>query len=271
MKTPHSVIVALMLGFTVAGSAPAGEAPPATKVTVAYVGEQADGAWLGASQGLEEANLQGRFLGQTYELVPVGVDALAASGATAVVVAVDAKTLAEIGQALPEAAVFNVGLDDDALRETCASNILHILPSQAMKGDAVTQWKKKHPDADVSASAWHPDAEKYAASQLNIRFRKAHGKPMDDRAWAGWAAVRMLADSVARVQSSDPDKVLAFLKTELVFDGQKGADMTFRDNGQLRQPLWILDKGKLVGEAPVKGVAAGVEDLDSLGAHECNK
>jgi hypothetical protein len=243
----------------------------AVKVTIAFVGDPAGSAWLGAVQGLEEANLQGQFLGQTYELKAVAADGLAAVQATAVVADVDAATLAQIGQSLPGVAVLDVGLDDDALRAACAANVLHLQPSAAMKRDAVAQWQKKNPGAEVTAAAWHPDAVKYSAEQLNIRYAKTHGRPMDDHAWGGWAAVKMLSDTVARVQSADADKVLGFLRADLAFDGQKGADMSFRDSGQLRQPVWIVEGGKLVGEAPVKGVAASVEDLDSLGPITCKK
>ena len=93
---------------------------------------------------------------------------------------------------------------------------------------------------------------------------------MDDRAWAGWAALKMLADSVARIQNAEPAKLLDYLKTKLVFDGQKGVTMKFRATGQLSQILLIIENGKPVGEAPVKGVVDPL-DLDSLGAVECQK
>jgi hypothetical protein len=46
--------------------------------------------------------------------------------------------------------------------------------------------------------------------------------------------------------------------------------MKFRATGQLSQILLIIENGKLVGEAPVKGVVDPL-DLDSLGAVECQK
>jgi hypothetical protein len=47
-----------------------------------------------------------------------------------------------------------------------------------------------------------------------------------------------------------------------------GTDMNFRPTGQLRQPLLLVEDGKIAGEAPVRGVA---DDLDSLGNVECEK
>jgi hypothetical protein len=186
-----------------------------------------------------------------------------------VVVAADAGTLEKVARTLPGTAVFNVALDDDGLRSRCGGNILHVLPSKAMKRDALSQWKTKNPESDARALAWHGSAVKYSGQQLNQRYSQANGRPMDDEAWAGWAAVKLLSDTVVRANSSDGGKVLDFIKTQLEFDGQKGVDMTFRANGQLRQTLLLVEGEKIVGEAPVKGVAQGVEDLDSLGNVEC--
>jgi hypothetical protein len=56
----------------------------------------------------------------------------------------------------------------------------------------------------------------------------------------------------------------------MAFDGQKGVPHTFRDTGQLRQPLLLVEAGKLVGEAPVPGVV-DTNDLDSLGLTSCKQ
>ena len=71
---------------------------------------------------------------------------------------------------------------------------------------------------------------------------------MDSDAWAGWAALKMVSETVARTQSADPKQVMTYLREEMAFDGQKGIPHTFRNNGQLRQPLLIVEAGKLVGE-----------------------
>lgn len=246
-------------------------AEESAEVEILFVGDQGSSAWSGASQGLIEANTQGKFLGKTFRLVqlPGAGEILSQSRPAAVVVAADAGTLEKVARTLPGTAVFNVTLDDDGLRSRCGGNILHVLPSKAMKRDALSQWKAKHPDSDARALAWHASAVKYAGQQLNQRYSRANGKPMDDEAWAGWAAVKLLSDTVVRANSSDGGKVLDFIRTQLEFDGQKGVDMTFRANGQLRQTLLLVEGEQIVGEAPVKGVAQGVEDLDSLGNVDC--
>jgi hypothetical protein len=93
---------------------------------------------------------------------------------------------------------------------------------------------------------------------------------MTDTAWAGWASVKLLSDTIARKQFTDTDNLLKFFKTELAFDGQKGISLNFRDTGQLRQPLLLIENGKIAGEAPVRGIA-NTTNLDSLGLTHCPK
>ena len=93
---------------------------------------------------------------------------------------------------------------------------------------------------------------------------------MDDDAWAGWAALKLLSEAVARAQRTEPARILAYLRHEMAFDGQKGVPQTFRDTGQLRQPLLLVEAGKLVGEAPVPGIVDS-NDLDSLGLTSCKQ
>jgi hypothetical protein len=249
-------------------------AAQAIEVHLSYIGSTTSTAFLGVSQGLREANLMGKFLGQSYILHEYPATAAAQAGASnpsAILAAVDAETLKQLSMLYPKIPIFNLTLEDDALRARCLPNVLHVIPSQRMRQEAVAQWRKLYPEAHVTAQAWHPEFEKYAAKQLNRRYRQAQGRPMDDRAWAGWAALKMLADSVARIQNAEPAKLLDYLKTKLAFDGQKGVTMKFRATGQLSQILLIIENGKLVGEAPVKGVVDDPLDLDSLGAVECQK
>ena len=244
----------------------------AEEVRLVYVGATEGTVWLGVTQGLQEAKLLGGFTGHTYGLQQMTPEALWQAGTipppAAVVAATDVETLRRLAANFSAAsvAVLNLTADDDALRQACLPNLFHIPPSARMKADAVAQWQKKHPAAMVQARAWHDDFTKFAARELNNRFRKAHGVPMDDAAWAGWAALKMLSETVARTQTTEPGRILAYLRHELEFDGQKGVPHTFRETGQLRQPLLIVEEGKLLGEAPVRGVA---DSLDSLGLPAC--
>ena len=242
-------------------------------VHLSYIGSNTSPAFFGVSQGLTEANLMGGFLGQNYILH----EHQATEGTlardppiSAILAAVDAETLKRLSARSPSVPIFNLTLEDDAFRDLCLPNVLHVIPNLAMRQDAVTQWHKLHPEARVTAQAWHPEFEKYAAKQLNKRYSKAYGRPMDDQAWAGWAAVKMTSDSIARTQNAEPTKLLDYLKNQLSFDGQKGVTMKFRATGQLSQILLLVENGRIVGEAPVKSVVDPL-DLDSLGATSCSK
>lgn len=238
-------------------------------VQLHYVGPTEGSAWLGMQQGLDEANIQGEFLGQKYSLKPVSIDELSQQkSVTAVLLAVDAEQALSIAQSeqFANAPVFNITSDSDTLRSACLPNLLNITASQKMKQDAVAQMLDKNPDSKAQAQGWHKDFRKFAASQLNSRFTKAHGVAMDDDAWAGWAAVKLLSDTVARTQSVDAAVTLNYLKNDIAFDGQKGAGATFRDTGQLRQLVLLVEDDKIVTEAPLRGVKGG---LDSLGLKSC--
>lgn len=235
----------------------------AEESTLGFVGDAAGDAFKGAMQGINEANVQGRFLGQTFKLTAAD---RAATTPVAVVVDGTESTVLEVAAANPDVAVLNVGASADSLRDTCLANLLHVMPSDAMLADATSQWLTKNPDSAARSRAWHHTFRKYAASQLNIRYKEGAGIQMVDRAWAGWAAAKMISDMRVRYPDADAKELLTRLRTELEFDGQKGARLNFRPNGQLRQPLLLVDNDKIVGEAPVRGVGKG---LDSLGRSEC--
>ena len=239
------------------------------EVSLAYFGADADMPALGVAQGLDEANLQGEFLGQKYALKNYDpAQLIAVSGVSAILASLDEADLRELVKLNPGVPVFNLIEGSDALREDCVSDLFHVIPSQKMRGDAVAQWLQKNADSKAIAAGWHGDFKKYAASQVNKRFKKAHDKVMDDEAYAGWMAMKIIADAVARTSSNKGEKLIAFMKKDLVMDGAKGLKMTFRSTGQLRQMMLLVEDGKIVGEAPVRGVV-DTTDLETLGTLEC--
>ncbi|MEA2600326.1 MAG: hypothetical protein QOF89_1318 [Acidobacteriota bacterium] len=71
---------------------------------------------------------------------------------------------------------------------------------------------------------WRPDLERFGAEQLNQRFRRRFGMPMDEQAWRGWVAVKIAAELVLRAPAgSDPASALATMS----FDGHKGEQLSF--------------------------------------------
>lgn len=238
--------------------------------SIAYFGAPDTSAQRGVRQGIDEGNQQGQFLGRHYELKQVAPDEMktispAPAAIVAAVGAEELRLLAELNRGVP---VLNVVEGHDDLRALCLPNLLHVYPSDRMRSDAEAQWRKLHPDDAVRIVAWHPAFEKYAGRQLNNRYRKSFDEGMDDYAWAGWAATKMVTDAVVRLKDASPRALLEFLRKDLEFDGQKGVTMNFRPNGQLRQVMLIVKGDDIVGEAPVKG-AADPNDLDSLGFAHC--
>jgi len=238
-------------------------------VRLHYIGPTEGAAWQGMQQGLSEANIQGEFLGQSYSLLPISVEELEKlESVTAILIAGEATEVLAIAnkEQFSNVPVFNITSDSDELRTACLDNLLSITASQQMKHDALAQMLKKNPESTAHVQGWHQDFKKFAASQLNNRFTKAHGVKMTDDAWAGWAAVKLLSDTVARTQSVDGAVMLNYLRNDIAFDGQKGAGATFRDTGQLRQLVLLIENNKIVAEAPLRGVKGG---LDSLGLTSC--
>lgn len=239
----------------------------AQTVDILFVGEADTPAHYGARQGLSEANAQGEFLGVTYRLVFADT---AGTNPRAVVAAVNPTRLLRLGEQHRELPVFNVTATETSLREACEPNLFHVIPSRAMLGDAENQWQRKNPGSSARARAWHRTFRKYAASQLNSRYHEQFGQDMEDEAWSGWAAVKLLSDTIVRQPKLTGSQLIEQLQTNLAFDGQKGSDMSFRETGQLRQPLLLVDNDKIVGEAPVRGVV-NTSNLDSLGLSFCPK
>ncbi len=255
------------LAFAVAVLAATSLAPSAAGAdfALAYVGPESSPALRGIQLGIDESNIQGEFLGVQLALVKAEHQAVP-SGAIAIF-ADSLGTIPDLAAKSGGRAVFNLSDGSDALRAACLPNALHVHPSDRMKADAVAQWRARNPGARVSAAAWHGRAVKFAARDLNNRYRNRFGTDMDQLAWAGWFAARAVGDTLMRDPGADAASLLLSLKEADGLDGQKGDPHSFRASGQLRQPLVLVDvDGKLLGEAPVRGAAGG---LDSLGTSPC--
>lgn len=322
-----------------------------------------------AELGLQDNSTTGRFLGQSYELTVTEVyegedfaEAVRAALAETDLLVLDAGT-EQVFQAadLPEASgalLFNAGSGDAALRSTdCRARLLHTLPSDAMKADALMQffvtrrWDEivliagERPedqawantletsarkfgltfgarktwafDADMRRNAsqevplftqdlgdydvllvadaagdfaryisyntwrprpvagseglrpvaWHRVVEQWGAAQLQSRFEKLAQRPMLDRDYAAWAAIRAIGEAVTRTGAADAETLRAFmLSPEFELAGFKGSPLTFRTwNGQLRQPIPLVHERALVAQAPLEGFLHQRNELDTLG------
>ncbi|MBI3329986.1 MAG: ABC transporter substrate-binding protein [Nitrospinae bacterium] len=131
----------------------------------------------------------------------------------------------------------------------------------------------------VWATAWYHQFERFSARELNRRFRRRFGKPMEGYAWANWAAVKLVVEGVLRGASTDPGALVKYLEGSPAFDGHKGKALTFRAwNHQLRQPLYVVkardstpqnrwDLLEVVAELPSPGARgkSASDLLDTLG------
>ena len=90
---------------------------------------------------------------------------------------------------------------------------------------------------------------------------------MRPRDYAAWAAVRTLGEAVTRTGSATPTDLRAFiLSDDFELAGFKGRPLSYRRwNGQLRQPVPVVQPRALVAEAPVEGFLHQRNELDTLG------
>ena len=115
----------------------------------------ADKGLQGALLGIKDNNTTGQFTGQNYflkqEVVPLGADvkqafsALLEEGYQLIIVNLPAAQLVQVQQLNNnQALLFDVATRTDAFRQTqCLQDVLHILPSRAMRADALAQYMLK--------------------------------------------------------------------------------------------------------------------------------
>jgi ABC transporter substrate binding protein (PQQ-dependent alcohol dehydrogenase system) len=114
---------------------------------------------------------------------------------------------------------------------------------------------------------WSSVVEQWGAQQLQNRFREANQRPMNDRDYAAWVAVRAIAEAATRTGSADAATLYAYLLSdEFEIAAFKGRSLTFRTwNGQLRQPIPLVHPRALVSQAPLTGFLHPRTELDTLG------
>jgi ABC transporter substrate binding protein (PQQ-dependent alcohol dehydrogenase system) len=119
-------------------------------------------------------------------------------------------------------------------------------------------------------TAWSHVIESWGAVQLQNRFEDHAGRSMRGPDYAAWAAVRAIGEAVTRTNSADPATLRAFLLApDFQMDGFKGRGLSFRAwNGQLRQPIAVVNARALVTLAPVEGFLHQRNEMDTLGLDE---
>jgi ABC transporter substrate binding protein (PQQ-dependent alcohol dehydrogenase system) len=115
-------------------------------------------------------------------------------------------------------------------------------------------------------SGWHKSVETYGAAQLQKRFEALAGRWMNDRDFAAWIGVRSLATAITRGQADDSASLRRLLLDGLPIDGFKGRKLSYRAwDGQLRQPIPLVQPRALVSTSPQDGFLHPDSELDTLG------
>lgn len=120
------------------------------------------------------------------------------------------------------------------------------------------------------AASWGPSFEQWGATQLQNRFRDQAKRVMTERDFGGWEAVRAVGEAATRGGSADPAAIADYLHNEkFEMAAYKGARLTFRPwDGQLRQPVLLLDDHTLVSVSPQPGFLHQFSELDTLGVDQ---
>jgi hypothetical protein len=90
--------------------------------------------------------------------------------------------------------------------------------------------------------AWAGGLEKFGAAQLNARYSAATNRTMDEDAWAGWMAVKIMLESTLRAGARPLTEYLRNERT--FFDGHKGVPLRFDAARVLQQPLYDVRAGR---------------------------
>ncbi|HKK96551.1 MAG TPA: ABC transporter substrate-binding protein, partial [Marivita sp.] len=156
----------------------------------------------GAELGLDDNNTTGRFLGQTYALsvtiVPEGDDfatAVRSALADTDLLVLDAPAeqvlqAADVAEA-QDALLFNAGAADVNLRgEACRANVLHVIPSYAMRADALMQFFVKRRWDDIALIEGERPYDQAWADTLEASARKFGLSFGDRKTWAFDADMR---------------------------------------------------------------------------------
>ena len=119
----------------------------------------------------------------------------------------------------------------------------------------------------LTPTGWHKTVETYGAAQLQKRFEALAGRWMNDRDFAAWMAVRSVASAVNKLRQVAPQAIRQLeLSEQLPLDGFKGRKLSYRAwNGQLRQPIPIVQPRALVSTSPQDGFLHPTNEMDSLG------
>jgi branched-chain amino acid transport system substrate-binding protein len=96
---------------------------------------------------------------------------------------------------------------------------------------------------------WHHDVDTPTSKAFVAEFMKRHGKPPENQAWGDYTVLKIMAQAMNDVKSTDSMKVVEYLEKGAQFDILKGRKGYFRDwDHQLMQEMYTVTPKKK-GEA----------------------
>jgi hypothetical protein len=198
---------------------------------------------LGGDEGVRQAAL----LGATLELVRADAGP-ARAASTGVAAVVSAHPPEGAGPAPGGAAILCIA----PARDATPPGTLAVASSIAARAAALARWRASAADAaavrEPRVVDWDGSLVRYGAAQLNERYRRRFGHPMDEGAWTAWLALKVALETAIRAGTDAPERVAARLRAA-TFDGHKGAVLRFDPSGVLVQPVYVVDTDhRVVGE-----------------------
>jgi ABC-type branched-subunit amino acid transport system substrate-binding protein len=235
-----------------AGTARAQSAPDAT-ARIGILGSADEGGFgRGARLGMDEAARSAGLLGRKLEIEWLAApDSASAAGRArdlrergflAVVTALPGSAQSAFEEAAAGAGLLVVDARPAHPEGPARRGVFRVgLPETAYQA-ALTRSAGSNGSGDARAVLWDGALYRYGAQQLNDRFRRRFGEPMDGAAWAAWMAIKAIAETLLRAPGAGgTDLSAAMHGRRAVFDGHKGAPLAFRGPGRtLAQPFYIV-------------------------------
>lgn len=119
----------------------------------------------------------------------------------------------------------------------------------------------------LKPTSWHRTHEQWGATQIQNRFRRESGRWMTEVDYQSWIAVRVIGESITRINNNDLEMVREYLLGKnFGLGAYKGVKLSFRNwNGQLRQPILLAAPRSMVSVSPQEGYIHPFSELDTMG------
>jgi ABC transporter substrate binding protein (PQQ-dependent alcohol dehydrogenase system) len=117
---------------------------------------------------------------------------------------------------------------------------------------------------------WSRVHEQWGGTQVQRRFEKFAGRPMTERDFGSWLAVRTIGEAVTRSKNAEPAALHDYLVGEgFEIAAFKGQGLSFRHwDQQMRQPILLVTPRMLVSVSPQDPFLHQRTPLDTLGFDE---